>query len=265
MHFMHRWLLRSRHIEARVPVYDLKLTVTPADVVGRHLYKYREYEPELAAALASHVKPGEDDLCLDVGANIGWYSLLLWRLSAGRAAILCFEPDPDNFALLQRNLAQNDAAGVQPFQLAAGSEPGTLALHRYGRSNTGRHSLLPLHAGESVPVEVVTLDDFLDTHGLGDTPVKCLKMDIEGYELPALRGATRTLARTRWILLEHSPAYMRQAGLDPAELVALLADSGFTPCVPEAGPLTGIPRAELAQDPAQRNVLWQRVDAQRSP
>ena len=261
MHFVHRWLLRSRHVEARVPAYDLQLRVTPAEVVGRHLYKYREYEPELAAALAAHVRPGKDDLCLDVGANIGWYSLLLSRLSQGRASILAFEPDPDNFALLQHNLQRNDAAGVRPFRLAAGSAPGTLALHRYGRSNTGRHSLLPLHDGETVPVEVVTLDDFLDTHGLGETPVQCLKMDIEGYELPALQGAARMLSRTRWILLEHSPGYMRQAGLDPGELVALLADSGFTPCTPEAGPLAEIPRAQLAADPDQRNVLWQRTEA----
>lgn len=265
LHTFHRWVLRSRHLNAKIPQHDLVLRVTPADVVGRHLYKYREYEPGVAATLEEHVRPAEGDLCLDIGANIGWYSLLVSRLSGNAATVLAFEPDPDNYRLLEHNLRHNDVPLVRAFRLAVGETPGTLQLHRYGRGNTGRHSLLPLHEGETVDVEVVGLDRFLDTEGLGSTPIKLLKMDIEGYELPALRGAPRVLERTQWVLIEHSPAYMRQAGMVPGDLVQLLVDSGFAPFEPEAGPLVGIAADVLRNDPDQRNVLWRRTRAQPSP
>lgn len=80
-HFAHRWILHSPQITAQIPEYDLQLEVSPADVIGRHLYKYRRYEPELSATLAQHLDLRSADLMVDIGANIGWYSLLVSRLS----------------------------------------------------------------------------------------------------------------------------------------------------------------------------------------
>jgi len=257
-HLLHRWVLRSKFVEAVLPEYDLRLRVTPADVVGRHLYKYRRYEPEIAAALATHVKFQPGDICLDVGANVGWYSLLVSRLSQDSCRVYAFEPDPDNFALLQHNLAINGAERVSAVNKAAGAQAGCLALHKYGAGNTGRHSLLAIHEGQTVSVQVIALDEFWQEQALGDTPVRLLKMDIEGYELFALRGASQILQRCEWVLIEHSPDYMRLAGLDPEDLVNLLVQAGFTPMSPEPDGLLLIAPETLAADPDQRNVLWRR-------
>lgn len=256
---MHRWVLRSRFVQAEIPDYGLRMRVTPADVIGRHLYKYRRYEPEIAAALATHVKFQSGDICLDVGANIGWYSLLVSRLSHGDCRVFAFEPDPDNFSLLEHNLALNNAVAVTPVNKAAGEQSASLELHKYGPGNTGRHSLLAIHDGQTVSVQVISLDDFWREQALGDSPVRLLKMDIEGYELFALRGASQVLQRCEWLLIEHSPDYMRLAGLDPADLVDLLVHAGFSPLSPETDELHPIAPEALAADLRQRNVLWRRA------
>ena len=258
-HFAHRWILRSTEITARIPEHDLQLQVSPADVIGRHLYKYRRYEPELAATLEHHLDLGSADLMVDIGANMGWYSLLVSRLSRARCQVFAFEPDPENFARLQRNLALNDIRQVTAFNLAVGETAATLQLHRYGKGNAGRHSLVDLHAGETIPVEVLSLDALWAAQALPAGPIRLLKMDIEGYEVFALRGAREVLARCEWLLLEHSPAYLAQSGADIDALVDLLVDSGFTPYAPKgAAALQAIEINELRHDPAQRDVLWGR-------
>lgn len=258
-HFAHRWILQSKQVTARIPEYDLQLKVSPADVIGRHLYKYRRYEPELAATLEHHLDLGSADLMVDIGANMGWYSLLVSRLSRGRCQVFAFEPDPENFARLQHNLALNDIRQVTAFNLAVGESAATLQLHRYGKGNAGRHSLVDLHAGETIPVEVVSLDALWAAQALPTGPIRLLKMDIEGYEVFALRGAREVLARCEWLLLEHSPAYLARSGADIHALVDLLIESGFTPYAPKgAAALQAIEINELRHDPAQRDVLWGR-------
>lgn len=258
-HFAHRWILHSREITADIPDYDLRLHVSPADVIGRHLYKYRRYEPKLAATLAQHLDLGSADLMVDIGANMGWYSLLVSRLSKGRCRVFAFEPDPDNFARLQDNLALNHIEHVTAFNLAVGETAATLQLHRYGKSNAGRHSLVDLHEGETIPVQVVSLDDFWRTQALPAGPIRLLKMDIEGYEVFALRGARAVLERCEWLLLEHSPAYLARSGADIDALIDLLWAAGFAPYEPcgTAAP-TPVEPDVLRHDPAQRDVLWGR-------
>lgn len=258
-HFAHRWVLQSHEITAQIPEYDLRLRVSPADVIGRHLYKYRRYEPELAATLAHHLDLGSAEIMVDIGANMGWYSLLVSRLSKGRCRVLAFEPDPENFARLKDNLALNQVTQVTAFNLAVGETAATLQLHRYGKSNAGRHSLVDLHDGETIPVQVIALDDFWQTQDLPTGPIRLLKMDIEGYEVFALRGARAVLERCEWLLLEHSPAYLARSGADIHALIDLLLAAGFTPYVPRgaAAPLSIAPDV-LRQDPAQRDVLWGR-------
>ena len=204
-HFLHRRVWGSAHLTAEIPQYDLRLEVSPADVIGRHLYKYRRYEPELTTTLARHLELGSADLMVDIGANIGWYALLVTRLSEGRCRVIAFEPDPQNYALLKRNLALNGATQVQAFNLAVGDAADTLRLHRYGHDNAGRHSLLALHAGETIPVQVVALNEFWRTQQLPEGPIRLMKMDIEGYEVIGARSAVDRSQQPQWAALGPTP------------------------------------------------------------
>lgn len=255
-HLVHRHVLRSRTITAQIPQYDLQLSVSPADVIGRHLYKYRRYEPILAQTLETQLDWSSPAVMVDVGANIGWYSLLVSRLSRGACRVFAFEPDPRNFALLESNLALNDTRNVKAFNLALGESAATLQLHRYDHDNAGRHSLLELHDGASVPVQVVSLDTLWSERRLPDGPIRLLKMDIEGYEVIALRGAHSVLSRCEWVLIEHSPAYLEKSGFGIDALIDLMHAAGFSPFEPLGDRIAPIDPAVLRTDPAQRDVLW---------
>ncbi|MBL8225713.1 MAG: FkbM family methyltransferase [Chromatiales bacterium] len=256
-----RWVLRRPFLDATIPEHGLRLRVHTDDVIGRHLYKYRRYETEVTRCLLQTVRLQPGDVVLDVGANIGWYSLVLGRAAPPGVDILAFEPDQDNFALLRANLAANGVANVTPVPAAAGPEERRERLYRYDHGNAGRHSLLPIHGGAAVDVDTVRLDDEWDRRGFGDRPLRLIKIDVEGYELAALRGAPRLLGRCQWLLGEFSPGFMRRGGVDPADLVGLLTGAGLVPSRIGAGGLVPCTAAELLRQERQTNILWSRPGA----
>lgn len=223
---LRRLVAPRSQLDIELPRQHLRFRLPVESIFARLLYKYGEYEPHVSNYLIAHARRLGEGLFIDVGANFGWYACLLSALDRERR-VLAFEPEPGNYALLQAQLALNGAHGVEPLNLGLGAEAGRLLLHKYKAGNSGRHSLLPLHDGERVEVAIVTLDQQLAARGLAEHPIALVKMDIEGYELFALRGAEQALARTRRLILEFSPLLMRQAGLDPDALLELVQRHGF--------------------------------------
>jgi FkbM family methyltransferase len=211
------------YVEARARPFDLVFTGLAADVITRHIYRLGVHEPAITRYLLQSVRLAPGEVALDVGANLGWYSLLLSRLSAPGAEIFAFEPDPKCFELLRRNLARNGATGVQALNVALGERGGMAVLHRYKASNCGRHTLLEgSTSGDTVEVPVMTLESFWRERGLGERRVSLLKIDVEGFEYFVLRGAGEVLGRCRRIVLEYSPQSLKLAGLAAGKLTGLL-------------------------------------------
>lgn len=258
-YLVNRFLLRRARLLAAADYFDLKLRVTTQDVIGRHIYKYGRHEPETTDFLIGSLEILDGDVIFDIGANIGWYSLLFDRI-AGRAAaeIYAFEPDPENFGLLKENIALNDARHIRPVQFGASDRTGTFQLHLFGGANRGRHSMLPIHEGESVEIRTITLDDFWAEQGLGDRVPRFIKMDIEGFELAALRGADEVLKRCPLVMTEYSPRYMKAAGLVPAELIELMTSHGFAPHVLRDGSLAAAETAKLLASDRHVDLFWRR-------
>lgn len=235
----------------------MRFEVPAADDVGRRLFKYRVHEAPILRWLQERPAPGSEELAVDAGANLGWYPVLLHRLSAGRLDIHAFEPDPDNRALLARNLSLNEVHRVTVWDRALADREGTATLHRYRDLNRGKHSLRPLAgAVGEVAVRCARLDDVLEAAGLADRPVWLLKIDVEGLEPAVIRGAAATLRRVRSLVLEYSPMYYEEdegrtmlqsltaAGLSPA----LWDGARWAPCSPaRVGALT-----------EQRDTVWTR-------
>ncbi|MEJ2602177.1 MAG: FkbM family methyltransferase [Gammaproteobacteria bacterium] len=255
-----RFILRRRFLTAKADHFDLRLRVRTTDVIGRHIYKYGAHEPETTAYLKRTLEIRDGDVLLDVGANIGWYSLILDRIAgATQADIYAFEPDPDNFALLGQNRRLNGASHVHPLELGVADENGTSELHLFDGSNRGRHSLLPIHQGTRIEIRTITLDDFWQQEGLGERVPRLLKMDIEGFELPALRGARGVLRRCPLVILEYSPRYMHAAGLEPADLLDYMASAGFAPSVLGNGALVPTERTALLATDRHVDIFWTRA------
>ena len=220
---------RDGFVTARAAPFDLTFTGPAADVITRHIYRLGAHEPAITRYLLEHVRLGPTDVALDVGADLGWYSVLLNRLSAPGARIYAFEPDPQTFSLLRTNLTANQATRVNAFNFALGAAPGSAQLRRYKDSNNGRHSLIPgSDIAGSVTVQVDTLAHFWEAQGLGGAHIAFLKVNVEGFEYFVLKGAGELLRRCAHVLLEYSPQSLALAGLPADALVELLQASGLS-------------------------------------
>src|SRR5262249_52066747 len=141
----------------------------------------REYNPP-----GYEIQPG--DTVVDVGANVGTFALLASRAAGPSGRVVACEPDPENFALLLRNLRDNGCANVIPAKVAVAGVAGKLTLH--SGEQGGFHSLYAARlpgSPRSCEVEALTLADVFDRFGVG----RCdfLKVDCEGAEFeifPAL-------------------------------------------------------------------------------
>jgi len=150
------------------------------------------YEQEKQSALAAAVRPG--DVVYDVGANVGFYSLLASALVGPAGAVFAFEPLPRNLAILRRHLALNRAANVRVIAGAVADRPG---VARFDTSGIPEMARLSDAGGLEVPT--VRLDDLLAAGQIA--PPAVMKIDVEGAEYAALCGARGLLARHRPALL----------------------------------------------------------------
>jgi FkbM family methyltransferase len=247
-----RYLLRRRFLTARSRLFDATFRVVTEDFIGRRLYKHGAYEAATIEFLRGYLRIRPGDIVLDVGANIGWFSVFFDRLAPEGAEILAFEPDPLNFELLTHNLQVNGCHKVTPVQRAVSDVRRTTWLYLYPDKNRGRHSLVPAEGREVVEVEAITLDEFL---GERARQVRFLKMDIEGHEYAALAGGHKVLRHLPALLMEYSPR-LYPAGAGKGEILALLFGHGFVPHRIEAGNLAPIEREWLASSSAQMDLLW---------
>ena len=254
-----RFLLARKYMIAHSPKYDLKLKFRTQDGGGRAIYKQGLYEERLTNFLIQKLHFNEGDLIFDVGANIGWYSNLFAKHKPA-ARVYCFEPDPENFEVLLSNLERNDSKTVTANKLGIGEQSETKKLYLYKKSNVGRHSMLDINEGPYIEVKVVSLDEFIRSQQLDFTKVKFLKIDIEGFEYFAFKGATEFLSHVPFILAEFSPGYMRNGGVEPAELLSLLHGFGFDPFFIEGLELIPKTDEELLERDKNINLIWLKKD-----
>lgn len=252
-----RHVLRRTRLVARARYFDLRVHCFSGDVIGRHLYKRGAIERRMTETLIERLVLPAGSVSFDVGANLGWYSLILDRLARPGARVFAFEPDPDNFGLLLANVEANGARTVSAQQMAVSDRAGTETLHRYSGKNRGRHSLLPGASSDPIEVLVTALDTFR-TAQAPHAPVAFVKIDVEGYELPVLRGARATLAEAAMALVEISPERMQAAGHSPKEAVQILCDAGLSPFVLGAAGLEPVATDALLEGRGSHNVLWLR-------
>jgi FkbM family methyltransferase len=233
-------------------------------VLSGHLASGVPYEPFETRLALQHVREG--DSVLDLGANVGYYTLLLARQVGPTGKVYAFEPDPDNFALLVRNVERNGYRNVTMIQKAAAAFAGTTRLYLSG-NNSGDHRIHDSAPGRPFhEVETVRVDDILSdaTPRLG-----LVKMDIQGAEGLALEGMKAVLARSKQvrIVCEFWPWGLRRAGSDPASVLRSLREMNFvlSEIVEVRGQLVRIDESSLLarlpeQEDAFTNLFCERVE-----
>lgn len=187
-----------------------------------------KYEQETSRVLKTYVRPGMT--VLDVGAHVGCHVLLAARLVGSEGKVYAFEPSPDNFALLRKNVELNGYRNVALVHKAVTEKTGTVTLHLSPEGND-RNSIYEssrsLRRGQSMEVQTVSLDDFLDQKGW--PRVDFIKIDVEGAEPLVLEGMARLLKRSSQLVLmaEFAPTCIRDGGRSPVDFLFDIANCGF--------------------------------------
>jgi FkbM family methyltransferase len=210
--------------------YDMKFRFHIKDGGGRDIYyKKGVYsEDHITSFLLEKIGINDDDLIIDIGGNIGWYSIVLSYKS--KPKVLTFEPDSFNYSLLKSNVALNKKDNIQVFNVGVSDTPGKMTLHLYKKYNQGRHSFIrQRNSVGTAEVETVQLDAFLKEKGFANDRIKLIKIDIEGFEFAALSGATRSLAQTEYLMTEFSPGMMKEINHNPMDYIDLIKSFGFLP------------------------------------
>lgn len=188
------------------------------NLIEREIGSYGVWERAETEAVLRVIKPG--DICIDVGANIGYFSLLM--ANAG-ATVTAFEPTQYGFARLRRNLSLNPdlATRVTPVQLALSDTPG-----RFRKAFEARFSLRVLAHTEEDEIVAETLDNYWL-----DRRIDFIKIDVDGYDTNVVLGATRTLQKWRPVIMaEFSQRHLASCGSSIQALADAFIRVGYEDC-----------------------------------
>ena len=201
------------------------MRISDADGVSYHLLYYRDglekYETKLFKRLIK-----KDMTVIDIGANIGYYTLLSARLAGNKGKVFAFEPEAENYNLLIRNVELNEYKNVTPVKKAVSSNAGKADL--FLNKETGAHGFLPDRDGVVgvTTVDTVSLDEYFKHTNY---PIDIIKIDVEGSELAALAGMQNIIKHNANLIIftEFWPWGLQKSGFPPREYWDKLVESGF--------------------------------------
>ena len=195
------------------------------DLVGIKLYQYGFFEEGLTRAIIEHLEPR--GVFVDIGAHVGYHTMLASLLVGPAGQVVAFEPTPRTRYDLSSNTAHLSNVTIVP--LAAWDEPCRLTLRDFGWSHSISNSVLAQRMTKSVPyktvdVEAIAVDDWLVANGIVPD---FIKIDAESAEHRVLRGLVRTIERYHPILSVEVGDYNLPGVPSSAELVRSLLVQGY--------------------------------------
>jgi FkbM family methyltransferase len=221
---------KGRVLEALCPragivdrsIFGVPMRLNLGDHIQRRMF-LGVYEPEPTRLVREYLRPGM--IVVDVGANVGYYTLLALSRVGQRGRVVAIEPAERPRARLAAAVAGAPNATVLACAIGARQGSGTLYVDR--ETDNDSPVMVPNHGGRATAVSVTTLDACLTD--LEIHHVDLLKLDVEGWEPQVLAGARAFLAAgaIRAILCELNDYWLRSVGTSAAALRRQLADEGF--------------------------------------
>jgi FkbM family methyltransferase len=198
-----------------------------ADPEQLKVYFYGHYHERYEADLVQRLLT-DDDVFWDVGANVGYFTLVAARALNHRGRIVAFEPGKNAYERLTENISLNAYRNIQTFPVAVTDREGEAVLHLAGDIADSSASLYPaaLDQASQEVCRTVALDQVLRSEGL--RPPDLIKLDAEGAELAVLQGAQGLLADSPplW-LMEMEEKNLRAAGASKAAVAQCLTGYGY--------------------------------------
>ncbi|MBR4252201.1 MAG: FkbM family methyltransferase [Kiritimatiellae bacterium] len=186
------------------PGFRIRTRPLCTSVIGRSVYFTGIWEPEMTAMAREKVREGWH--ILDVGADVGYYSMLFRSKCGPRGAVAVFEPDPEAIPFLEKNIALNGFENIRVFRMALSDHRGTGMM-----KPAGKGQLYPDRIGDggNATVEMAPFDELWPE--LGWDRLDLVKIDVEGAELSVLKGMERVLEKHHpHILMEVHPRQLKE-------------------------------------------------------
>ena len=221
---------RTRGRQRIVPTYaGGRMLVDVADFIGTRIFHFGVWEPHVSTLISTRLKPG--DVFCDVGANIGYYTVLAAPIVGAAGKVVGIEPSPATHEMLKRNVKLNNAVNVRIVNAAVSDQPGTLTLFRAPDSDFNRGVTTTVAGRGFVPevdVPALPLAELL----LPDEKqrLRLVKIDVEGAEGPIMQNLFETIAdypETMEIICEMSASETIVGGPDADTIIKRFAGAGF--------------------------------------
>jgi FkbM family methyltransferase len=184
-------------------------------------FKYKEtFEGKEIKFINSNIKSGMN--VVDIGANIGFYTLLFSKLVGSEGCVYSFEPDKQNYHYLKKLC--NKYNNIKLKNMAVGNKVGKIPLYLSDKLNVDHLTYDNGEKREVTQVSCVTIDKYFK-----DKKIDFIKIDTQGYEYQVLLGMKETLNKSRNIIIlsEYSPFDLSSAGTKPENYLSLLKKMGF--------------------------------------
>jgi len=191
--------------------------------ISKELYIHRKREHFSTEFIKKFIS--EDEIIIDIGANIGYYALIESRL-ANKGKVYAVEPIPSNVYLLKRNIELNNCKNISVFQFAIGDIDGKAKIYVYDKCNwCSLTKNLNANIINEIEIITMTLDRFVESY-VCQYPT-FVRMDVEGYEYQIIKGASNILEKNKPLKLciELHPHLMPRENME--ELINILEQSDF--------------------------------------
>ncbi|MFJ8360610.1 FkbM family methyltransferase [Streptomyces sp. NPDC093984] len=265
---------RRRVVETR---FGARFAVDTQDLIQRYLYLFGVWEPHMTRWIQRRLKPG--DGFVDVGANIGVFSVLASHLVGDRGQVVAIEASPAFHHRLLQQARLNGCRNIRAVNAAVSDAPTTLTFVLASSRNMGANSIVPYDgpAESTFEIDALPLPELLDPQEIANARV--IKIDVEGAEGRVVRGLAPVLDKLRpdaEITVEVTPERMARLGDRAEDLMSTMADAGFhayrlaNDYAAESYPraLSGTPGVAVRlRGPVveETDVVFSRVDAETLP
>jgi FkbM family methyltransferase len=219
-------LARRPHAFRARTIHGTRLRGDHQLIMPRCIYWFGVWEPLLTRWVEDRLQPG--DTFVDVGANIGYFTLLAARTVGASGTVISFEPAPPTFAKLSGNLALNEATNVRPVQAAVGARAGRIPFYRAPWNDAENSTIAKPGSQPAGEVDTSPLAALLTDAEVART--RLIKVDIEGGEWAVLDGLAPDVERfpsDMELVIEVHPD--RGGGRTAKTLADAVAAHGFTP------------------------------------
>jgi FkbM family methyltransferase len=256
-------------------IFDSKVSANTRDVIGRYIYYFGVWEPNLTHWIRRRLRRGE--VFIDVGANIGYFTLLASRLVGHSGKVVAIEALPALYAALQHNLKINNAHNVRPVNCAAWDAEEEITIYTQPKNLPGQTTVMPAwarkwHLENTSRVQTAPLSAILRPEEF--SAARLIKIDVEGAEWHALVGMKALMASCRddlEIMIEVNSKMLEAEGKTPQDVLDFFAGYGFhayrieNAYMPEPYLYREAPRKprRIQQiQPEQADVIFSRIDAE---